>query len=393
MGHIGATERVAGRRARPVAPARVEPAGLRVAFESADDVAGHLPAAWDELAAVASEPNAFAERWFVVAGLRHLPYPPTLRILTVRDGARLIGLLPVSIGRRYGRLPVRHVVNWLHHHAFLGAPLVRAGDEQAFWTAALAALDAEGWARGFLHVNGLVEDGPVHRGLVAAAGAIGRPCDTVHRAVRAQLDAGLSPDAYYEANVRKKKRKELKRLAARLAEQGAVAVERLERADQVPGWCEDFLALEASGWKGRGGSALASRPETRGFFRDMLAGAAAAGRLEVLRMTLDDRPVAMLVNFLSPPGAFSFKIAFDEALARFSPGVLIQIENLRLLHRADIAWMDSCAAENHPMIDSLWSGRRAIVRVTTPLAGVRRRLVFTLARAAERARAFSRGRR
>ncbi|MET0270239.1 MAG: GNAT family N-acetyltransferase [Sphingomonas sp.] len=363
-----------------------------VVFGHVEDADERLAPAWDDLAAAASEPNAFSERWFVTAGLHHLPHPPSLRLLEAWDDARLIGLLPLAIDRRYGRLPVRHVVNWLHHHAFLGTPMVRAGCEQAFWAAVLNALDAQGWARGFLHVNGLVEDGPVHRGLIAAAGAAGRRCDTVHRAVRAQLDSGLSPVAYYEANVRKKKRKELKRLAARLAECGAVAAARLERADQVPGWCDDFLALEASGWKGRGGSALASRPETRAFFREMLAGAWAAGRLEVLRMTLDDRPIAMLVNFLAPPGAFSFKIAFDEDFARFSPGVLIQIENLRLLHDADIAWMDSCAAENHPMIDSLWGGRRAIVRVTVPLAGMRRRLTFTLARAAERARAFIRSR-
>ena len=84
----------------------------------------------------------------------------------------------------------------------------------------------------------------------------------------------------------------------------------------------------------------------------------------MLRIDLDGRAMAMLVNFITPPGAFSFKIAFDEEYARFSPGVLVQIENLQLLGRGDIAWMDSCAAENHPMIDSLWGGRRSIVRVT-----------------------------
>ncbi len=390
----GATERVAGAHAHAstVAALRIVPDRPRVTFGDPRTASIRLAPAWDDLAGAASEPNAFAERWFVAPGFDHLPLPDSLRLAEVWEGDRLLGLLPLSIGRRYGRLPVRHVVNWLHHHAFLGTPLVRAGREQDFWAALIAALDAARWPRGFLHINGLVEGGAVHHGLIAAAAHVGRRCDTVHRAVRAQLDAGLTPEAYYEATVRKKKRKELKRLSARLAEMGTVHTTRLTRRADLPAWCDAFLALEASGWKGRSASALASQAETDAFFRAMMAGAWAAGRLEMLRMELDGRPIAMLVNFLVPPGAFSFKIAFDEEYARFSPGVLIQIENLEILTRPDIAWMDSCAAENHPMIDSLWSGRRAIVRVTMPLAGARRRLAFGFARALERGRAWLRTR-
>jgi hypothetical protein len=95
----------------------------------------------------------------------------------------------------------------------------------------------------------------------------------------------------------------------------------------------------------------------------------------------------MLVNFLCPPGSFSFKTAFDEGFAHYSPGVLLQIDNLDILDRPDIAWMDSCAAQDHPMIDSLWTERRSIVRVTVPLKGWRRRIVWALCRALELASA------
>ena len=105
------------------------------------------------------------------------------------------------------------------------------------------------------------------------------------------------------------------------------------------------------------------------------------------RLDVDNRPVAMLVNFLCPPGSFSFKTAFDEGFAHYSPGVLLQIDNLDILDRPDIAWMDSCAAQDHPMIDSLWTERRAIIRVTVPLEGWRRRIVWALCRALELASA------
>ena len=86
--------------------------------------------------------------------------------------------------------------------------------------------------------------------------------------------------------------------------------------------------------------------------------------------------IAMLANFITPPGAFGFKTAFDERFARFSPGVLLQLENLDLLDRPQVEWCDSCAAPDHPMIDGLWSGRRPIGRVSIAIGGAARRAVF-----------------
>ena len=336
--------------------------------------------AWDDLADHASEPSIFAERWFLLPALAHLTPPAGVRMLAVWQGHALLGLMPLAIDSHYGRAPVRNVQNWRHHHNFLGTPLIRAGQEKSFWTALLAALDAADWAPGFLHLTAMAQGGPVLAGLRDA----GRRMDVVHRRERAMLQSALSSQAYYEATVRKKKRKEIGRLMARLAEQGTVEYARYRRGEDLAAWCDDFLALEQSGWKGRAGSALGSAPETEAFLRAIVAGAEAAQRLDFVRLSLDGRPIAMLLNLLSPPGSFSFKIAFDEEFARFSPGVLIQLENLKILERRGIAWMDSCAVENHSMINSLWGERRTIVRVTVPLAGLRRRLAYAACRAAER---------
>jgi CelD/BcsL family acetyltransferase involved in cellulose biosynthesis len=343
-------------------------------------------AAWDDLAAHAAEANCFGEGWFLDAS-RALPQSADAQLLTVHDGDRLIGALPLHRDPEYGRLPIPHVETWLHYHSFLGAPLLRKGDEIAAWTAMLASLEASRWSRGLIHLTGLAEHGPAHVALLAAAKALGRPCPTVHRIERATLASDLSPAAYCETHVRKKKRKELKRLAARLDELGAVTWRRFAPGDDVAAWADAYLALEAKGWKGAAGSALAADAATRDFFHAALAGAMATGKLDMLRMDLDGCPIAMLVNFLSPPGGFAFKTAFDEDYARFSPGVLLQLENLSLLDRADLDWIDSCAVENHSMIDSIWAERRTIIRVTLPLAGARGAATYALARAAETAAA------
>jgi CelD/BcsL family acetyltransferase involved in cellulose biosynthesis len=348
-----------------------------------DAVPPELAAEWQALAGRASEPNAFAEPWFVAPSLKHLR-DEAVRLVEVRASTRLTGLIMLGVERQYGRVPMPHVQNWRHHHLFLGTPLIAAGEEEAFWAGLLDHLDGSRWAPNFLHVHGLGEDGPVLRGLQASARVLGRETAIVHREVRAFLQSELPPQAYYETTVRKKKRKELARLRNRLAELGTLVTRRLRPEEPLAPWCDAFLRLESNGWKGREGSALACNPATEAFFRDALAAARDAGRLELLSLELDGRPLAMLVNFLAPPGSFSFKTAFDEEYARFSPGVLLQLENLAILERPDVGWMDSCAAEAHPMIDSLWGERRAIVRVTVPLRGLRRRIAFGTARTLEK---------
>lgn len=339
-----------------------------------------LAAAWDRLAADASEPNPFAERWCLQSALHLLDPERRARLVMVRDGhdGAVIGVMPLAPAKQYGRLPLRHVTGWKHPNQFHGAPLVRAGFESLFWSILIGWCDASLWARTLLHVPRLTADGPLHRALIDVASARGDAAVAVHHEERAQLESALTPEAYWDAAVRAKKRKELRRQANRLAEQGAVAFRRWQPGEAIAPWVDAFLALEVRGWKGRAGSALASQSDTEAWFRALLPAAADAGKLDMRALDLDGRPLAMLINFLCPPGGFSFKTAFDEDYARFSPGVLLQQANLDLLDDARIDWVDSCAAPGHPMIDSVWRERRRLVWINVPLSGAANRMRFAM---------------
>jgi CelD/BcsL family acetyltransferase involved in cellulose biosynthesis len=368
----------------PADAAPADPLTVRVVDPLA--LSPELAAAWDRLAAEASEPNPFAERWCLQSALHLLDPDRTARLVMVRDGSDgpVIGMMPIALARRYGRLPLRHVTGWAHPNHFLGLPLVRAGFEPLFWSILLGWCDAAPWARTFLHVPRLTEDGPLYRALVDVARVRGGEVEIVHREERALLESDLSPVDYWDAAVRPKKRKELRRQANRLAELGAVRIRRWQASEAIEPWVDAFLQLETRGWKGRAGSALACHSDTEAWFRAILSGAAIAGRLDMRALDLADRPLAMLVNFLAPPGGFSFKTAFDEDYARFSPGVLLQQANLDLLDDPSIAWVDSCAAPDHPMIDSVWRERRALVWVNAALLSPGDRLRFAMLTRAER---------
>ncbi|MDR6832363.1 CelD/BcsL family acetyltransferase involved in cellulose biosynthesis [Sphingopyxis sp. BE122] len=371
----------------PAFPAQAAPAApLTVRVVDPLALSDELAAAWDRLAAEASEPNPFAERWCLQSALHLLDPERRARLVMVRDGSDgpVIGIIPIALATRYGRLPLRHVSGWAHPNHFHGAPLVRAGFESLFWSILLGWCDAAQWARTLLHVPRLTENGPLHRALVDVARVRGGEAEVVHREERALLASDLSPEDYWDAAVRAKKRKELRRQANRLAEQGAVTFRRWQAGEAIEPWIDAFLDVEARGWKGRAGSALASHSDTQAWFRAIIGGAADAGRLDMRALDLDEHPLAMLINFLAPPGGFSFKTAFDEDYARFSPGVLLQQANLDLLDDPAIAWVDSCAAPDHPMIDSVWRERRALVWVNAALSAPADRLRFAMLTRAER---------
>lgn len=332
--------------------------------------------AWDTLARQASEPNPFFESWYLLPALRHLSTSDQVQILRFDMAGQLAGLLPVVRQSRYYRHPFPNLANWLHPNAFCGAPLVRAGAEVPFWQAVLRWADENAGAALFLHLRDLPLGGPLHTALQSVLATSNRQGEVVHREERAMLASDLSPQAYWDASLSGKKRKELRRQANRLADEGTVQFLRSTDSDGLEQWTRDFLLLEQAGWKGQAGSALACAPATVALFAESLAGAAQRGRLERLTLTLDDRPIAMLASFLSPPGAFSYKTAFDEGFARFSPGVLLQRENLAILSNPEIAWSDSCAAADHPMIDHIWRERREVGRISIAIGGAARRFAF-----------------
>jgi hypothetical protein len=331
-------------------------------------------AGWDRLAGQVAEPNPFFESWYLLPSLRHLDSPAD--ILRFDLGSQLAGLLPIERPARYYRYPFPNLTNWQHPNMFCGAPLVARGAEVAFWRALLGWADRHAGAALFLHLRDLPLTGPLHAGLEQVLAEQRRQAEVVHREYRALLASDLSAEAYWEASLSGKKRKELRRQANRLADEGTVSLTRSTDGEGIAAWCQDFLRVEQAGWKGQAGSALACHPATAAVFCESLAGAASRGRLERLTLSLDDRPIAMLASFLTPPGAFSFKTAFDERFAKYSPGVLLQQANLTILDNPRIAWTDSCAAADHPMIDHIWRERRSIGRISIAIGGAARRFAF-----------------
>jgi CelD/BcsL family acetyltransferase involved in cellulose biosynthesis len=328
--------------------------------------------AWEQLVDEALDPNPFYEPHALLSTWRALS--TTLEVVLVwapnplpGQPAVLTGLFPLERRRRYRGAPIAALTTWRHVYSYAGTPLVRAGR-------AAETLDALfDWLRGsgavVLELTDVRGDGPFRHALVDVLNRRGLHGHTAEIYTRAMFRRGTDTEAYLVAAMGGKKRKELRRQERRLGEQGAVTFDELApdaNGAALDAWIDDYLAIEQRGWKGRGGTALKDEPAGLAAFRAFAHGAHAQGRWMTLALRLDGRAIAMKCNVRCGDGGVAYKIAYDEEFAKFSPGVLLEVENIRRLHETGIQWMDSGASANHPMINHLWRDKVSIETIVVP---------------------------
>ncbi|PYT09040.1 MAG: hypothetical protein DMF60_03370 [Acidobacteria bacterium] len=326
--------------------------------------------AWEDLAEEALELNPFYESWMLIPALRALGTGTDLRVvlvLTVKEG-KLCGVFPLEKKQRYKRLPVAAFSLWQHIYCPLCTPLIRASNAQECIDAFLDWLASER-DYALMDFNLISGDGPFYELLndrLTKRGKSSLVCESYTRALFRPME---SADKYLQAAISPKHLKDMRRKQRRLSETGRIECDELGPNGDADRWIEEFLKLEVSSWKGKQGGAFACAEANRNYFVLIAKEAFNRGRLMMTAMRLDGQPIAQKFSLIDSRGAFAFKIAYDENYARFSPGTLLEVENICRLHaRPDIEWMDSCAAPVH-FINRLWDDRRTIKSVLVSTGG------------------------
>jgi CelD/BcsL family acetyltransferase involved in cellulose biosynthesis len=242
---------------------------------------------------------------------------------------------------------------WCHKQSALGLPLLDA-ERAADIIAAVFMWLAEAYPRlRVLVFPKLVRSGPTFARLLAHAldtGMEWRLLDQYGRAVLLANGAGVT--------LSKERRSSLQRRRRQLEKFGPVGISSARHPAEIRDATEAFLALEESGWKGRRRTALLCDSSRAAFARTMTRRLAREGKCRIEALTIGERPVAMGIVLKSRDRAFFWKIAYDEAFARSSPGVQLSLDLTHdLLSDATLTQTDSCATADHPMIDHLWRER------------------------------------
>jgi len=319
----------------------------------------------EHLCARSVEPNLFFNPRFLAPAMPRLE-DKDVRLAVIRDGdefrSRLRLLVPYTIERPANPFGVTIMRTWSSPFGPLGTPLLDRDDPAGVLSDFLDML-----ARPHLKFPPVLVlpevrlDGPFAALATALADARGLPLETVGGFERAHIVSDMEGDAYLKAAMSTHRHKELRRLRRRLAEQAPLEYRVARQPYELRLGIESFLALEASGWKGRRRTAMAVDRFRAAFVREAAQRLGERDLCRVHELRLGERVVASLVVFVEAGVAYTWKTAYDEDLAAYSPGALLMAEVTRThLEDPNIDVTDSCAAPDHPVVNHLWSERRPL---------------------------------
>jgi CelD/BcsL family acetyltransferase involved in cellulose biosynthesis len=343
---------------------------------------------WRDLAARALEPNVFYEPAFALEAAA--VFGASAGAVLVWSGTaprKLLGFFPARIEpRRYGiGLPV--LVGWTHPYAPLGTPLVEREAAEPVIAAWLAHIADNKALPGVVLLPYVRPVSPFALELhtILQRGRIPSADLNIHE--RAMLAPRGDRLEYVERTLGQRKQKEMRRLVRRLGDAGALLFTTATEPQAVAAAVEDFFELEVRGWKGEAGTAALFHDDVGRFMKNAVMGLAGQGKAAINRIFIDGRAIAAAITLRSGDTAWFWKIAYDEAFAPYSPGVVLTLavtEDLiedETLHRTD-----SCATANHPMINHIWRER---LELADRLIGVRSTATFASVRGMERLRGLS----
>jgi CelD/BcsL family acetyltransferase involved in cellulose biosynthesis len=270
---------------------------------------GAMAAEWDAALSPAASPfdlHAWLSAWWRAFGVG------TLTVCVVRREGTIVAALPMC--QQGGRL-----VGLANDHSGLFRPL--AVDESALreLSRAVSARRA-----GQLTLPMLPAEGPALRALAVAAGENGK---------RVLEEPGpVSPLVATDGDVEDWRRGAKAKWKARLARyrrkmerENNAAFDLLVAPDRLEEWLDEGFRIEASGWKGKAGTAIESDPRTAGFYRDIAARFQERGELRLSRLALDGQVVAFSYCIQHGDRLYSLKTGYDESWRKLVPGLVLQL--------------------------------------------------------------------
>jgi CelD/BcsL family acetyltransferase involved in cellulose biosynthesis len=315
---------------------------------------------WQRLAERAAEPNVFYTPDFALAAAPTLGRDVEAILVWSAERALLGLMLFRRSSRRYGiKLPL--LVGWTHPFAPLGTPLVDRDATTEVATAFLAHVAGDPALPKLLLLPLLPNCGPVAQALRTASEQRGGTQAVFGEHRRAALDLAAGRPRDLDEVIGAKRMREARRLRRRLDQAGEVEFAVARYPETIAQALQRFLALESQGWKGAAGTALIQSDAHRRFAEaalDALAGRSAA---MVVELRLAGREIASVILLRSADRVWSWKMAYDERMARFSPGLQAMTDaTATLLANENIRFADSCAVPDHPLMDHLWRDRLAM---------------------------------
>jgi hypothetical protein len=326
---------------------------------------------WSALADRAIEPNPFFEPGYLSLASRHFQGFSTSRLLIAQEGTAFRGVLPI-IGVERTRIPPRPVMTTRGVPTMVSGMCTPLVDRDCVDTSVGALLDGlrlgakRGDLPGILSLKRIGENGPVVDTFRREAAARGMPTFTKESWER----GSVTRSGKWESPLGSERRRTNRRRRRALANDSGSEVTLVDRTLD-PSATDDFITMEAAGWKGQGdGTAVGRDPVRVAWFHDWREWWVKAGRVTVYALNVGDKSIAMQYCVRAGEGIFLVRIAYDETYAKYGPGALL-LESLMeaLFTQSDAAWIDSCTDPNNAFMLQMLPEPRPVAMVLIGTGG------------------------
>ncbi|MGF0539688.1 GNAT family N-acetyltransferase [Agrobacterium sp. ES01] len=320
----------------------------------------------------AVEPNIFFAGGFLAPAMPRLD-DRHIRLALIRDDdqsrSRMRFLMPFSVEKPGFSIGPSIIRAWSNPFGPLGTPLVDVeGAAETIENALMAFGNPAASLPGVLVLPDIRVKGTFSQLIKTLAISRDLPVTVTNELERPMLESFEEGETYLRNAVSKSHWREMRRQHNLLSREGELTYSVARQPEEVRLGMEAFLALEVSGWKGRKRSALVSDRYRSAFAREAITNLAQMDSVRIHTLALDGRPIASMVVFIMSGEAYTWKTAYDERYARFSPGKLLMVELTKWhLDDANIERTDSCAVPDHSIMSRMWKEREEMATIVIGL--------------------------
>jgi len=308
---------------RQVTPSMVEVCAHRGGVEVLDQLAD----AWRGLCAEAADDQPFYRPEFIRAHIRAKFPGARVVVITASEKGCLLLLLPLveELGT-FSKIPVRKLRAPVDCNCGRFDAVRRSGpDGNAAVLATWRYLREMGeWDLLQFRYS---QVGSTVSQLARAAHSEGLPTIQVPNRPNPYVPVPPSPELLERLPRSSRLRTKLRQIRRNMAEQGSLKFYRVNTAD--PDALHRLFALEASGWKGRGRSAVNCHAPVRQFFNELAESAARFGYLCLYMLEFEGELIAAHYSLNYRDRCYSPIVAYNEKFRQLAPGHLIVSEILR----------------------------------------------------------------
>ncbi len=320
----------------------------------------------------AMEPNIFFAARFLAPAIPRLE-ERQIRIAIIRDevGARsrMRLLMPFSTEKPGFSVGPSIIRAWANHFGPLGTPLVDAEDAAETIDNLFDGLASpEAKLPGILVLPNLRVNGPFAK--LARALALSRdlPVTITNPTERPMLQSDEDGDAYLRNSISRGHLKDIRRQRRLLAQEGDLTYNVARQPEEIRLRMEEFLSIEAKGWKGKKRTALLNDRYRAAFAREAVSNLAEVDAVRIHTLDLDGKAIASMIVFIMAGEAYTWKTTFDEDYARFSPGKLLAADLTNWhLDDANIVRTDSSTDAENTILHRMWREREEMATVVIGL--------------------------